>query len=171
GERTPGAASRAVPQREVDRGERDGLVAHTPARVEELHAGGALGLHQHGSIARQRLMHALRADAVVGLQRRGLAVAGRSIAVAEGDGEQLTLADGAVGGCERALQTQYPRGEAHVHRIGGVSGAETVVLLHGFGGTRRAWDGVAALLPRERYLPLALDLPGHGEAADAPRPI
>jgi len=52
-----------------------------------------------------------------------------------------------------------------------VSGAETVVLLHGFGGTRRAWDGVAALLPRERYLPLALDLPGHGEAADAPRPI
>jgi 2-succinyl-6-hydroxy-2,4-cyclohexadiene-1-carboxylate synthase len=52
-----------------------------------------------------------------------------------------------------------------------VSGAETVVLLHGFGGTRRAWDGVAALLPRERYLPLALDLPGHGEEADAPRPI
>jgi 2-succinyl-6-hydroxy-2,4-cyclohexadiene-1-carboxylate synthase len=52
-----------------------------------------------------------------------------------------------------------------------VSGAETVVLLHGFGGTHRAWDGVAALLPPERYLPLALDLPGHGEAADAPRPI
>ena len=52
-----------------------------------------------------------------------------------------------------------------------MSGAETVVLLHGFGGTRRAWDGVAALLPRERYRPLALDLPGHGEAADAPRPI
>jgi 2-succinyl-6-hydroxy-2,4-cyclohexadiene-1-carboxylate synthase len=46
-----------------------------------------------------------------------------------------------------------------------------VVLLHGFGGTRRAWDGVAGLLPRERYRPLALDLPGHGEAADAPRPI
>jgi 2-succinyl-6-hydroxy-2,4-cyclohexadiene-1-carboxylate synthase len=52
-----------------------------------------------------------------------------------------------------------------------VSGAETVVLLHGFGGTRRAWDGVATLLPRERYLPLALDLPGHGAEADAPRPI
>ncbi len=48
---------------------------------------------------------------------------------------------------------------------------ETVVLLHGFGGTRRAWDGVAALLPRERYLPLALDLPGHGECADARRAI
>jgi 2-succinyl-6-hydroxy-2,4-cyclohexadiene-1-carboxylate synthase len=48
---------------------------------------------------------------------------------------------------------------------------ETVVLLHGFGGTRRAWDGVTALLPRERYRPLALDLPAHGAAADAPRPI
>jgi 2-succinyl-6-hydroxy-2,4-cyclohexadiene-1-carboxylate synthase len=52
-----------------------------------------------------------------------------------------------------------------------VSGAETVVLLHGFGGTRHAWDGVTALLPRERYLPLALDLPGHGDAAGATRPI
>jgi 2-succinyl-6-hydroxy-2,4-cyclohexadiene-1-carboxylate synthase len=43
--------------------------------------------------------------------------------------------------------------------------SETVVLLHGFGGTRRAWDGVAARLDPERYLPLALDLPGHGERA------
>jgi 2-succinyl-6-hydroxy-2,4-cyclohexadiene-1-carboxylate synthase len=48
---------------------------------------------------------------------------------------------------------------------------ESVVLLHGFGGTCRAWDGVAELLDPERYRPLALDLPGHGEAADAPRPI
>ncbi len=48
---------------------------------------------------------------------------------------------------------------------------ESVVLLHGFGGTRRAWDGVVALLDPERYRPLALDLPGHGEAADARRPI
>ncbi len=48
---------------------------------------------------------------------------------------------------------------------------ENVVLLHGFGGTRRAWDGVVGLLDRERYRPLAIDLPGHGEAADAPRPI
>jgi 2-succinyl-6-hydroxy-2,4-cyclohexadiene-1-carboxylate synthase len=47
---------------------------------------------------------------------------------------------------------------------------QPVVLLHGFGGTRRAWDGVAALLPREHFVPLALDLPGHGEAADL-RPI
>lgn len=50
---------------------------------------------------------------------------------------------------------------------------EQIVLLHGFTGTRRAWDGViAALDAGERYLPaLALDLPGHGDAADAPRPI
>jgi 2-succinyl-6-hydroxy-2,4-cyclohexadiene-1-carboxylate synthase len=49
--------------------------------------------------------------------------------------------------------------------------AESVVLLHGFGGTRRAWDSVIAALDVERYLPLALDLPGHGDAADAERPI
>jgi 2-succinyl-6-hydroxy-2,4-cyclohexadiene-1-carboxylate synthase len=48
---------------------------------------------------------------------------------------------------------------------------ESIVLLHGFSGTRRAWDGVARLLEGERYLPLALDLPGHGELADYERPI
>ncbi len=49
--------------------------------------------------------------------------------------------------------------------------SENVVLLHGFSGTRRAWDGVCALLDPERYRPLALDLPGHGEARDAELPI
>jgi 2-succinyl-6-hydroxy-2,4-cyclohexadiene-1-carboxylate synthase len=48
---------------------------------------------------------------------------------------------------------------------------ENLVLLHGFGGTRHAWDRVLAHLPAERYRPLALDLPGHGDQADAPRPI
>jgi 2-succinyl-6-hydroxy-2,4-cyclohexadiene-1-carboxylate synthase len=49
---------------------------------------------------------------------------------------------------------------------------ETVVLLHGFSGTHRAWDGVIECLSPARYLPLALDLPGHGEYADhAARPI
>jgi len=48
---------------------------------------------------------------------------------------------------------------------------DNVVLLHGFGNTHRAWDGVIAALEHERYRPLALDLPGHGEAADAERPI
>jgi len=46
-----------------------------------------------------------------------------------------------------------------------------VVLLHGFSGTHRAWDGVNAHLDGERYLPLALDLPGHGEASAEPHPI
>ena len=44
---------------------------------------------------------------------------------------------------------------------------ESVVLLHGFSGTHRAWDGVVARLHPERYLPRALDLPGHGDAANA----
>ena len=48
---------------------------------------------------------------------------------------------------------------------------ENLVLLHGFGGTHRAWGGVVGLLDRERYRPLALDLPGHGDEADTPRPI
>jgi 2-succinyl-6-hydroxy-2,4-cyclohexadiene-1-carboxylate synthase len=48
---------------------------------------------------------------------------------------------------------------------------ESVVLLHGFSGTHRAWDQVVALLDHERYRPLALDLPGHGAAADSDRPI
>jgi 2-succinyl-6-hydroxy-2,4-cyclohexadiene-1-carboxylate synthase len=48
--------------------------------------------------------------------------------------------------------------------------AETVVLLHGFAGTRHGWDLVADRLDRERYTPLALDLRGHGDARDV-RPI
>jgi 2-succinyl-6-hydroxy-2,4-cyclohexadiene-1-carboxylate synthase len=42
---------------------------------------------------------------------------------------------------------------------------DAVVLLHGFAGTRRMWDDV-----RERLTgrALALDLPGHGDAAGAP---
>jgi 2-succinyl-6-hydroxy-2,4-cyclohexadiene-1-carboxylate synthase len=48
---------------------------------------------------------------------------------------------------------------------------ETLILLHGFGGTRRAWDGVVARLDPQRYRPLALDLPGHGGAASRAGPI
>jgi 2-succinyl-6-hydroxy-2,4-cyclohexadiene-1-carboxylate synthase len=49
--------------------------------------------------------------------------------------------------------------------------SKSLVLLHGFGGTHHAWDGVVELLDRERYRPLPLDLPGHGAQADAPQPI
>src|SRR5271169_2440885 len=38
----------------------------------------------------------------------------------------------------------------------------SVVLLHGFSGTHRAWDGVIAALDAQRYTATALDLPGHG---------
>jgi len=48
--------------------------------------------------------------------------------------------------------------------------AGVVVLLHGFAGTRRAWDEVVARLDAQRYRPLALDLRGHGDAA-ARRPV
>ncbi len=48
---------------------------------------------------------------------------------------------------------------------------QNLVLLHGFSGTRHAWDGVVARLDPERYRPLALDLPGHGEAAAPDAPI
>lgn len=43
-------------------------------------------------------------------------------------------------------------------------------MLHGFGATHRAWDGVRRLLPAQRYRALAPDLPGHG-AASSERPI
>jgi 2-succinyl-6-hydroxy-2,4-cyclohexadiene-1-carboxylate synthase len=49
--------------------------------------------------------------------------------------------------------------------------AETLVFLHGFGGTRHAWDRVIAALDPQRYRPLALDLPGHGELTSYKRPI
>jgi 2-succinyl-6-hydroxy-2,4-cyclohexadiene-1-carboxylate synthase len=56
-------------------------------------------------------------------------------------------------------------------RMGEGTPEESVVLLHGFAGTRRAWTGVVEHLSAERYRSLALDLPGHGEQVDAPRPI
>jgi 2-succinyl-6-hydroxy-2,4-cyclohexadiene-1-carboxylate synthase len=46
----------------------------------------------------------------------------------------------------------------------------TVVLLHGFAGTGRAWDPVVERLDPQRYTALAPDLRGHGSARDA-RPI
>lgn len=48
---------------------------------------------------------------------------------------------------------------------------ETIVLLHGFSGTRHAWDGVAAHLHSQRYRPLALDLPGHGRESELAGPV
>ena len=47
---------------------------------------------------------------------------------------------------------------------------ETLVLLHGFGGTHRAWDPVLPELDHERYNPLVPDLRGHGTKGGV-RPI
>jgi 2-succinyl-6-hydroxy-2,4-cyclohexadiene-1-carboxylate synthase len=47
---------------------------------------------------------------------------------------------------------------------------ETLVLLHGFGGTHRAWDPVLSELDHERYSPIVSDLRGHGTKAGV-RPI
>jgi 2-succinyl-6-hydroxy-2,4-cyclohexadiene-1-carboxylate synthase len=49
--------------------------------------------------------------------------------------------------------------------------SQTLVMLHGFSGTHRTWDQVIELLDPQRYRPLALDLPGHGEQADHRWPI
>jgi 2-succinyl-6-hydroxy-2,4-cyclohexadiene-1-carboxylate synthase len=46
----------------------------------------------------------------------------------------------------------------------------TVVLLHGFAGTGRAWEPVVGRLDPQRYRALAPDLRGHGAARDA-RPV
>ncbi|MDX6734006.1 MAG: 2-succinyl-6-hydroxy-2,4-cyclohexadiene-carboxylate synthase [Baekduia sp.] len=47
---------------------------------------------------------------------------------------------------------------------------ETLALLHGFGGTHRAWDPVLPELDRQRYNALVPDLRGHGTKAGV-RPI
>ncbi|HWH96695.1 MAG TPA: alpha/beta fold hydrolase [Baekduia sp.] len=47
---------------------------------------------------------------------------------------------------------------------------ETLVLLHGFGGTHRAWDPVLPELDHERYSPIVPDLRGHGTKS-AVRPV
>src|ERR1700712_2105128 len=47
---------------------------------------------------------------------------------------------------------------------------ETLVLLHGFGGTHRAWDPVLPELDHERYSPIVPDLRGHGTKGGV-RPI
>lgn len=74
-----------------------------------------------------------------------------------GERENLVLPCGRVG-------FPSPPDEASSER-------EDLVLLHGFAGTHRTWDGVLFHLNGERYRPLALDLPGHGELAHWGQPI
>jgi len=46
-------------------------------------------------------------------------------------------------------------------RVAGPGGAPALVLLHGFAGTHRSWDAIAAALAIDHRV-LAPDLPGHG---------
>jgi 2-succinyl-6-hydroxy-2,4-cyclohexadiene-1-carboxylate synthase len=73
---------------------------------------------------------------------------------------------------QRASSSQKARRRRCVSAVSGMVRlvTPTVVLLHGFAGTRRGWDLVSASADAERYRPLALDLRGHG-AARAARPV
>ncbi len=51
----------------------------------------------------------------------------------------------------------------YLHDTG--EGRETLVLIHGFAGSHRIWDGVLQFLPQELRV-LAPDLPGHGRSLD-----
>ena len=43
------------------------------------------------------------------------------------------------------------------------NGPQTLILLHGFTGSRRSWDHVAPTLS-EQFRLIRVDLPGHGES-------
>jgi 2-succinyl-6-hydroxy-2,4-cyclohexadiene-1-carboxylate synthase len=60
------------------------------------------------------------------------------------------------------------RGVSYRVRVAGRKGMPLVLLLHGFAGSSRDWETVAASLAGEGYAVLAVDLPGHGET-DAPQ--
>lgn len=47
----------------------------------------------------------------------------------------------------------------------GAEQAETILLLHGFSGDRRAWAAISAILARAGHRTVAPDLPAHGETA------
>ena len=66
----------------------------------------------------------------------------------------------------RAVEVEG-RAVRYYERPGAGAEAPTIVLLHGFGGSKDHWIRFAPHLPA-RYRVLALDLPGHGD--DAPDP-
>lgn len=54
------------------------------------------------------------------------------------------------------------------YTLSGEAGASAVLFLHGFMGSAEDWRGTMAALD-ERYLCLAVDLPGHGGSVGLPR--
>lgn len=55
-------------------------------------------------------------------------------------------------------------GVALVAEEWGLGGGAPVLLLHGAGQTRSAWDNIAAVLSERGYRAIAIDLRGHGES-------
>jgi len=55
-----------------------------------------------------------------------------------------------------------------LHSVSSGQGDVPVVLLHGFGGSHKAWDGVVPTLQKERQV-IAFDLPGHAGSLDFPK--
>lgn len=50
--------------------------------------------------------------------------------------------------------------------VSGASGGTPLVLLHGFGGSAHAWDGVIPHLPESARV-IAVDMPGHGKSLNS----
>lgn len=57
---------------------------------------------------------------------------------------------------------------SRLHKVtSGKAGGYPIVLLHGFGGSHRVWEGVVPLLERDRRI-ISYDLPGHAGSLDYP---
>ena len=67
---------------------------------------------------------------------------------------------------DQSARTQRRGRSPLVHDRTGVG--EPLVLLHGFGSSRRSWDPVVPALVDRRDV-IAIDLPGHGDSAPSPR--
>lgn len=71
----------------------------------------------------------------------------------------------------RARRVEFPGfdGGCWVADVAGRQQAPTVLLMHGGGQTRHAWQGTVLALARAGWHAVALDLPGHGESAWSPQ--
>ena len=85
------AVAGAVPQRQVDRGQRLRHVGGLAAGVEQLGALGAVARAEDRLVGLEGVLDGVERDAVVGLERRRLAPADDPVAPGEPQDEQLAL--------------------------------------------------------------------------------